>query len=339
MSEPLTIGVVGATGLVGIEMLEILKKDSELSEAKVFKFASTARTNDGILGFKENKNVLSQCRYILNATGNDVAEEIASAMTDEQILIDNSSQFRLDPAVPLIVPEINADLLLSNPKIIANPNCTAILLCLTLNPFKEIGLNRVIVSTYQAASGAGIKGLEELERQMKQVAQGEKPTGGPVFKFPLAANVMSHNSGIRPEDVIGAGYNEEEWKVIEETRKILDLRSLPISVTSVRVPVRRAHAESVTVDLKQDIPLKEVRDIFAKARGLRVIDGWTDNYFPMPLEAEGCDEILVGRFRKDVTLGKTLHWFLAGDQLRKGAALNAVQILKTHLKGFLSSSN
>ena len=339
MGESMSIAVVGATGLVGQEMVSILQNDPKFSKAKILKVAQTERPESGVLSFKSAKNEISDCNFILNATGEDVAQTLAEGLKKNQILIDNSSAFRLDPGVPLVVPEINGDLLQSNPSIVANPNCTAILLCLSLAPLQGVGFSRVIVSTYQAASGAGIKGLGELEDQIKALSMGQKLQGGEVFKFPLAGNVLSHNTAIRPEGEIGSGYNEEEWKVIEETRKILNLRSLPISVTSIRVPVKRAHTESVTVDLKQDIGLSEIRGFFKSAPGLKVVDDWQKNHFPMPFEAEGKDEVFVGRFRKDVSLGKTLHFMLAGDQIRKGAALNAVQILKAHLNLIASLSN
>jgi aspartate-semialdehyde dehydrogenase len=210
---------------------------------------------------------------------------------------------------------------------------------MTLNPLKAWGLSRVIVSTYQAASGAGIKGLEELDKQIQQISRGEKPQGGPVFRYPLAGNVMSHNSPLRTEDTLGLGYNEEEWKVIEETRKILEIRSLPVSVTSMRVPVKRAHTEAVTVDLKQDPTLDELKQAFQNAEGLKWVQDFSTNHFPMPIEAENQNDVLVGRLRKDVTLGKTIHYILSGDQLLKGAAWNAVQIMLRHFGKFKNSSN
>jgi aspartate-semialdehyde dehydrogenase len=334
------VAVVGATGSVGQEFQKIFQTDPELKNSKPLWVASVARPEQNVLSFEESlKGPLQDCKYILNATGNDVAEKIKENLGEEQVLIDNSSAFRMDPSTPLVVPEINGDLVSSGSQIFANPNCTAILLCMTLNVLKAWGLARVIVSTYQAASGAGIKGLMELEAQIKTLAQGQKPTGGEIFKFPLAGNIMSHNSEVRPQGEMGALYNEEEWKVIEETRKILEIRSLPISVTSMRVPVQRAHTESVTVDLKQEVSILELKEAFAKASGIQVIDEPEKNHFPMPLEAENQDSVLVGRFRKDVTLGKTLHYILAGDQLRKGAALNAVQIMKHHLMNLKNSSN
>jgi aspartate-semialdehyde dehydrogenase len=323
------VAVVGATGLVGLEIQSILSENRFEGKIKCVLFASQSSSDGRILGLSSHAERLKSCPYILNGATSEVAQFLANNLQPGQTLIDNSSQFRMDPSVPLVVPEINGELLKARPPIVANPNCTAILLCLTLAPFKEVGLARVVVSTYQAASGAGIKALEELEGQFKAIGLGQKIPDPQVFSFPLATNLFSHNSTIRTEDVIGSGYNDEEWKVVEETRKILDIRHLLISATCVRVPVRRAHTESVTVDFKSDISLEELRERLSQAPGVRRVDDWEKNHFPMPLEAEFKNEVLVGRIRKDVSLGKTAHWMLAGDQIRKGAALNAVQIMES----------
>ena len=321
------VAIVGATGLVGLEMREVLSRP-EFKHFQIFLFASTARPESSVLDLSKSWSILGDCPYILNASSGEVAEEIRAKLKPDQILIDNSSAFRLSPDVPLVVPEINGGQLETRPNVVANPNCTAILLCLTLNPFKEFGLQRVIVSTYQAASGAGINGLQELETQMKAIGRGEPMPAAQYFPYPLATNVFSHNTPLRPVGDIGAGYNDEEWKVIEETRKILEVRHLAISATCIRVPVRRAHTEAVTIDLKTELTLEQIREKLQTAPGLKVVDDWERNHFPMPLEAEAKDEVLVGRMRKDATLGKTFHLMLSGDQIRKGAALNAVQILK-----------
>lgn len=324
---PVEVAVVGATGLVGIEMLKILNEPEYKGRYKPVLFASTARPEQGVLELKANVKQLQKCAYVLNGATSEVAEFLAENLVPGQVLIDNSSRYRMDPGVPLVVPEINGDLLKSAPSIVANPNCTAILLCLTLAPFKEAGLARVVVSTYQAASGAGIKALEELEAQLKALGRGEPLPRPEVFPFVLAGNVISHNTPVRADDVAGAGYNEEEWKVIEETRKILNIRHLPISASCMRVPVRRAHTETVTVDLKEELPLSEFTRLMSQAKGVTVVNEPTKNHFPMPLEAENENLVRVGRMRKDASLGKTYHYMLAGDQIRKGAALNAIQIM------------
>jgi len=326
------VAIVGATGLVGLEMQDILKSRSNLD---IKLFASTERVDEKsevkILALSKSFSELAKCRYVLNAASSDVAETLKENLSSEQLLIDNSSAFRMYPEVPLVVPEVNGECLKSKPQIVANPNCTAILLCLTLNRLKTFGLQRVTVATYQAASGAGIKALEELDLQLKAMGCGDRVPKAEVFPYQLANNVLSHNTQIRDEGGIGAGYNEEEWKVIEESRKIIDILHLPISATCIRVPVRRAHTEAVSVDLSRELKLEELREAFKNAPGIRVVDDWKSNHFPMPLEAEGQDEILVGRFRKDPSLAKTVHFMLSGDQIRKGAALNAIQIMDLHL--------
>jgi aspartate-semialdehyde dehydrogenase len=211
--------------------------------------------------------------------------------------------------------------------VIANPNCTTIILCLGLQALKCFGIERVTVATYQAASGAGIRGLEELQNQLRSLGRGEALPKPEVFPFVLAGNVLSHNTPIRSESEVGAGHNEEEWKVIQETRKIMGSPGLPISVTCMRVGVYRAHTEAVSVDLAERVDLTGLRRAFASARGLKVVDDWNKNHFPMPLEAEGQDQVLVGRIRLDPTLPRTVHFLLSGDQIRKGAATNAVQIM------------
>ena len=322
------IAIVGATGLVGLELRRYLSESSDPVEKSALLFASQARPEEKILALDSSWAQLAKCHYIINAASDETAVQIRERLKDDQVLIDNSSAFRLDPDIPLIVPEVNGAQLEAMSPVVANPNCTTIILVLALNALKDIGISRVTVSTYQAASGAGIKGLEELDAQLQAVGQGKTPPKPEVFPYPLLLNVLSHNTAIREEGRLGAGYNEEECKVMEETRKIIGISHLPISATCIRVPVRRAHTEAVTVDIKKESTLEEIRQAFASAPGLKVVDDASINHFPMPIEAELCDEVLVGRIRKDPILPKTIHFMLSGDQLRKGAALNALQILR-----------
>jgi len=236
-NNKIKVAIVGATGLVGFEMRKLLFPEVAKGRFELFLFASQERPSDGILSLSKSMMELGQCDYILNASSNEVALELKSGLRQAQVLIDNSSAFRMDPQVPLVVPEVNAAVLESLPQVVANPNCTTILLCVALEALRPAGLGRVIVSTYQAASGAGIKGLEEMEKHLKAQAEGRPLPQSEVFPFTLAGNVMSHNTSIRSEDVAGSGYNEEEWKVIEETRKILSMLSLPLTATCMRVPV------------------------------------------------------------------------------------------------------
>jgi aspartate-semialdehyde dehydrogenase len=322
------LAVVGATGLVGQELLALLKSDPKTSALKIDLFASQNYPDQKVLALDENWERLREADVIFNMASSETAQALREKKNPQQIVIDNSSAFRMDPEVPLVVPEINSELLAAKPKYIANPNCTTILLTLPLQVLKPLGLKRVIVATYQSASGAGKEGLEELRRQ----ASGDDGGDYPVFGFPLHQNILSHNSRVRPEGQVGSGYNEEEWKVIEETRKILQIRHLPVSATCMRVPTERAHVEAVTVDLEENISLAEIRDLFLKAPGIRVVDNWTKNHFPMPLEAQKQGDVLVGRLRLDSGSDQTLHFILAGDQLLKGAALNAYQIYLAYLK-------
>lgn len=238
------------------------------------------------------------------------------------VVIDNSSAFRMDQDVPLVVPEVNFHTVKQEDTLIANPNCSTIILLMGVAPLRALGkIRRVIVSTYQSASGAGAAAMRELEDQSRDVLQG-KPIKPQVMPHPYAFNLFSHNS-----DLNELGYNGEEWKMMEESRKILGMPDLLVSATCVRVPVLRAHSESVTVEFDGPAPdEQEAREALAAFPGVRLVDDRAANHFPMPLEASGAEEVLVGRIRKDASNPHALCLFLSGDQLLKGAALNAVQI-------------
>ncbi len=329
----LKLGIVGATGVVGIEARnlasEILKQPVELKL-----FASTERKDENIFALESSVDRLKDCDAILNAAGSEQAQFVREHMLPTQVLIDNSSAFRLDPEVPLVVPEVNGEELKTllnrpGPKIVANPNCTAAILCVALKPMQRFGLKRVNVATYQAASGAGIKGLEELMHQIRTWKDGDSVvTGGPVFKHPLFLNVMSHNSSLQAPGEAGELHNEEEWKVIQETQKLLGLKTLPMGVTSMRVPVIRAHTEAVSLHLENAPQLAVIQEAFKKAAGIKVVDDWKENHFPMPVESQNQDLVFVGRIRKDLFDAHWVHFLISGDQLRKGAATNALQILR-----------
>ena len=250
------------------------------------------------------------------------------------IVVDNSSAFRMDLDVPLIVPEVNADAWNPSQKLIAVPNCSAIILLMAVAPLRSLGtLRRLVVSTYQSASGAGAAAMRELEVLTGEVLAG-RPAVPDVLPHPYAFNLFSHNTPIGPD-----GSNEEEHKVVEESRKILGMPNLGINVTCVRVPVLRAHSESVTVEFEGDCPTEEaVRECLAAASGVRVVDDRAANHFPMPLEASGGDDVLVGRIRRDPSHPSAICMFVSGDQLLKGAALNAVQIAELAFGGTKVSS-
>jgi aspartate-semialdehyde dehydrogenase len=240
------------------------------------------------------------------------------------VVIDNSSAFRMSPSVPLVVPEINADAIRAHKGIIANPNCSAIISITPLWPIhRRNRIQRLIISTYQAASGAGAAAMEELRTSTRAYLD-DKPFEPKVLPHPYAFNVFSHNTRVDP----ATGLNEEETKVIQETRKIFGDPDIRINVTCIRVPVLRAHCVSITFECEQPIAASEVRKIVAEAPGCALVDDAERNHFPMPNEASGRDEILVGRIRQDASdpSGRSVSLFVAGDQLLKGAALNAVQI-------------
>jgi aspartate-semialdehyde dehydrogenase len=240
------------------------------------------------------------------------------------VVVDNSSAFRMNLDVPLVVPEINAGAMHGHSGIIANPNCVAIVAATPLWPLhQKRRIKRITMSTYQAASGAGAAAMEELSESTRAHLEGRAFTPK-VLPHPYAFNVFSHNTKVDPE----TGYNEEETKVMQETRKIFGEPDLRITATCVRVPVLRAHCIALNIECEEPLSVAEARAILAAAPGVRLVDDMERNYFPMPHDASGKDEVLVGRIRRDVSdpSGRTLALFVAGDQLRKGAALNAVQI-------------
>jgi aspartate-semialdehyde dehydrogenase len=240
------------------------------------------------------------------------------------VVVDNSSYFRMNADVPLVVPEINAGAMLTHRGIIANPNCVAIVAATPLWPLhQKRRIKRITMSTYQAASGAGAAAMEELSESTRAHLEGRAFTPK-VLPHPYAFNVFSHNTKVDPE----TGYNEEETKVMQETRKIFGEPELRVTATCVRVPVLRAHCIALNIETEEPLTVAEARAILAAAPGVRLVDDMERNYFPMPHDASGKDEVLVGRIRRDVSdpTGRTLALFVAGDQLRKGAALNAVQI-------------
>jgi aspartate-semialdehyde dehydrogenase len=261
----------------------------------------------------------------LFSAGGRISRQFAPiAVKAGAVVIDNSSAFRMDPNVPLVIPEINAGRISEHKGIIAVPNCSAITALVPLWPIhRQNRIKRVILSTYQAASGGGAAAMDELVQSTRASLSGH--TYQPkVLPHPYAFNLFSHNTAIDPE----TGYNEEETKVIKETRKIFEDDRIAVGVTCVRVPVLRAHSEAITFECERPITEAEVRAILAEAPGVRVVDDRVRNYFPMPIDASGQDDVLVGRIRRDLSdpSGHSISIFAAADQLLKGAALNAVQI-------------
>jgi aspartate-semialdehyde dehydrogenase len=330
LSSP-RVAVVGATGAVGIELIRCLEeRNFPLATLRLFASKRSAGQNlpfrgNGITIEELNEENFRDIDLVLFSAGSGPSKHFAPiAAAQGAVVVDNSSAFRMDDTVPLIVPEINPQEIENHNGIIANPNCSAIISITPLWPIHRINpIRRLIVATYQAASGAGAAAMEELRQSTEAYLAGRDFTPK-VFPHPYAFNVFSHNTAIDP----ATGYNGEESKVIAETRKIFGAPNLAVSATCIRVPVLRAHSVAITVEFERAITPDDVRAILTDAPGIRLVDDAANNHFPMPLEASGQDDILVGRIRQDISdpSGRSIAMFVAGDQLLKGAALNAVQI-------------
>ncbi len=336
LSSPL-VAIVGATGAVGVEMIRCLEeRNFPLSGLRLL---ASPRSTGRKLKFRDREievEPLTEQSFkgvdiaLFSASGT-VSRQFAPIVVNEgAIVVDNSSAFRMDADTPLVVPEINAGEIARHKGIIANPNCAAIISITPLWPVHQRNpIKRLIVATYQAASGAGAAAMEELRASTEAYLQGREYKNT-VLPHPYAFNLFSHNTKIDPV----TGYNDEEMKVIEETKKIFGDPDIRVSATCVRVPVLRAHSVAVTFECERPIAAAEVRELMKTAPGVKLVDDWANNYFPMPKDASGQDDILVGRIRQDLSdpSGKSVTLFSAGDQLLKGAALNAVQIAEKLVK-------
>ena len=330
-----TVAIVGATGAVGAELLSVMDKRSFPVDRLVA--LASARSAGTHVAFR-GKDVVVEALGPDAFKGVDVAFFSAGASRSREyapiakaagaLVVDNSSAFRMDADVPLVVPEVNPEALAGHHGIIANPNCVAAILTVALAPLERLGrIRRLIISTYQSASGAGARAMEDLQVQTRDYLEG-RPVVARVLRHPFAFNLFSHDSAIEDN-----GYNGEENKVGAEIRKILGRAEIGISTTCVRVPILRAHSASVNVELEHPISPDEARAALSKAAGVKVQDDWAHNHFPMPNEASGADDVLVGRIRRDPSHPSALNLFVSGDQLLKGAALNAVQIAEALLEG------
>ena len=329
-SKPV-VAIVGATGAVGVELIRCLEQRKfPLAKLELFASSRSAGKSLEFRGKKLPVQELTDASFAgvqigLFSAGSATSKRFAPlAVRAGAVVVDNSSAFRTDAGVPLVVPEINAGEIAKHKGIIANPNCSAIISITPLWPIhKKNRIKRMIISTYQAASGAGAAAMEELLEATRAYLEGRK-FEPKVLPHPYAFNAFSHNTKIDP----ATGYNEEETKVMNETRKIFGDPGIAIGITCVRIPVLRAHCVSVTFECEKPISPDEVRKILSTAPGVRVVDDIARNYFPMPVDASGQDDILVGRIRRDLSdsSGRSISLFSAGDQLLKGAALNAVQI-------------
>lgn len=322
------VAIMGATGAVGEEMLKILEErkfpvDRLVLLASSRSIGKTYTYQGRTVSVQELKeDSFLNCDIVLASAGGALSKKFAPfAVKAGAVVIDNTSAFRMDPEIPLVIPEINPQDIEKHKGIIANPNCSTIIMLVPIYPIHKVNpVTRILVSTYQAASGAGAKAMKELENQSREYLEG-KPLTKQVFPHQIAFNLFSHNSAIKDD-----GYNEEEIKMIKETEKIFHDDQIKITATTVRVSVFRAHSESIYLELSRKPDLSEIRAILSKAPGVKVVDDREKNYFPMPIEASGKDDVLVGRLRHDLSSPKGLCLFVSGDQLRKGAALNAVQI-------------
>jgi len=329
MYRAVRVAVIGASGAVGSEIVKLLEnRNWPVTELILYGSNRSAGTtipfhgNDHTVVALSAKSFQSVDIALFAADADTSLEWAPKFVAAGGIVVDNSSAFRMDAKVPLVVPEINLHAVTAQTKIIANPNCCAIILLMAVAPLRKFGrIKRIIVSTYQSASGAGKDGMVELELSTKAAVNGEEFAPS-FFPHPYAFNLFSHNTPVGED-----GYNGEESKVILETKKILDDPDVLVNPTCIRVPVIRAHSESVTVEFDCLAPeVEAVRKVLSESPGVKLVDDREANRFPMPVEASGIDEVLVGRIRKDVSNPFAISLFCAGDQLLKGAALNAVQI-------------
>ncbi|MDH7479313.1 MAG: aspartate-semialdehyde dehydrogenase, partial [Syntrophomonadaceae bacterium] len=327
------VALVGATGAVGQEMLKVLEeRDFPVSNLKAL---ADPREAGSVVTFQGKEYVVegaspdsfSGCQIALFAAGEVVKTLGPAAVKQGAVVIDNSSTFRMDPTVPLVVPEVNPQDVKWHRGIIANPNCSTIIMVVPLKPLHDAAfIKRIVVSTYQAVSGAGRLGLEELEKQVRQWTAGEKPTAE-VFPYQIAFNLIPHIDVFEEND-----YTKEELKMVFETRKIMHEPGLRVSPTAVRVPVFRSHSESINIETERKLDAEEAKEILSRAPGVILQDDPSQRAYPMPLFTAHRDEVFVGRVRNDESIENGLNLWVASDQIRKGAATNAVQIAELLLK-------
>lgn len=328
----MNVAIVGASGAVGQELLKVLNEQNfPVTSLRLF---GSQRSAGKEYEFRGKKIKVELLNTDSDFSGTDIAFTSAGASTSKEfadiitkhstVMIDNSSAFRMDPQVPLVVPEVNAADALQRPKnIIGNPNCTTIQMVVALKPINDLSpITKVHVATYQAASGAGAVAMLELEKQVKELSEGKLPT---IEKFPfqLAFNLIP-----QVDVFTDNGYTKEEMKMYNETRKIMHSDKIKVSATCVRVPVMRAHSEAISLETESPLDITEVKEALKKASGVVVKDNPLEKEYPMPLDISGEDPVYVGRIRKDLTDPCGISFWVVGDQIKKGAALNAVQIAK-----------
>ncbi|HWL52098.1 MAG TPA: aspartate-semialdehyde dehydrogenase [Chthoniobacteraceae bacterium] len=328
MSRNYTVAIVGATGAVGVEMMKVLERRQ--FPVGTLKLLASARSAGKTLTFKGTELTVEELRedsfegvdIALFSAGGSISKRFApAAVAAGAVVVDNSSAYRMDPEVPLVIPEINPEDAATHKGIIANPNCTTAVSLMALSPLhKAFGIRRIIAASYQAVSGTGAQAIEELRHQVEDLAAGRE-VRKEVYPYQIAFNVLPH-----VDQFLDDGYTREEMKMQHEARKILHHDDLKASVTCVRVPVYRAHSVAVNVEFERPVTVEEARKVLACAEGVELLDEPSTNSYPVPLEVAGKDNVQVGRVRVDCALDNGLALWIVGDQLLKGAALNTVQI-------------
>jgi len=336
-SQGYNVAVVGATGAVGTMMIKVLEERN--FPVKSIKFLASARSAGKKLTFKGTEVVVEELKessfkgvdIALFSAGASVSRAFGPvAVSSGCVVVDNSSAFRMDPETPLVVPEVNPHALKKHKGLISNPNCSTIQMVVALKPIRDAaGIKRIVVTTFQAVSGTGQRAIFELENQVKAWVKGE-PMPRSVYPHQIAFNCLPHIGAF-----LDNAYTEEEMKMVNETRKIFEDPSIAVSATTVRVPVFYGHSESINVELKSPLSPEEARELLSKAEGVTVVDDPKNNLYPMPIHAAGQDKTLVGRIRKDLSVEHGLAMWVVADNIRKGAATNAVQIAELLIQGGL----
>lgn len=328
------VAILGATGAVGQEMLKVLgERNFPYNELKLLASERSAGTEVEFQGKtymieEATENSFEDIQVVLCAAENDISEALSpAAVKAGAVVVDNSSAFRLFDDVPLVVPEVNGEDVKKHKGIIANPNCSTIIALTALNELNKYSkINRMIVSTYQAVSGAGVNGIKELDQQIKDISEG-KTAEIKTFQHQIAYNLIPQIGGF--DDM---GYSSEEMKLQNEGRKIFHNPDLNVNCTCVRVPVYRSHSESITIETEKEITVEKAKELLSKADGIKLVDDLDNKKYPMPLDTTNQDLIFVGRIRKDISADNSLVLWCCGDQVRKGAATNAVQIAEVLVK-------
>ena len=338
MSQLYRVAILGATGAVGTELLQLLEeRNFPIAELKLLASPRSAGSKLMFRGQPITIEAVTSDSFkgvdiVLASAGGSISKQwVKDIVAAGAVMIDNSSAFRMDDDVPLVVPEVNPIAAKGHNGVIANPNCTTILMAVAVYPLHQVQpIRRIVAATYQSASGAGAMAMEEVKLQSQAILNGEAPKAE-ILPYPLAFNLFPHNSPI-----LDNSYCEEEMKMVNETRKIFGEPDLRVTATCVRVPVLRAHSEALNLEFDRPFDVSKARQLIATAPGVELVEDWQKNYFPMPIDASGKDAVLVGRIRQDISHENSLDLWLCGDQIRKGAALNAVQIAELLIeKGWL----